>query len=79
MRLAHLAYRHSEEKRDEEAKLMNPSWDMPQNYYFGGAAETLVTPLALVVLLLSSILLITLPRRRISAVGTAFTALSEAV
>ncbi len=44
-----------------------PTYDMPQNYYFGGASETLVTPLALVVLLLSSVLLVTLPRRYAAA------------
>jgi len=42
---------------------MNPTYDMPQNYYFGGAVDTFVTPLAILVLLLSIILLIALPRR----------------
>ncbi len=42
------------------------SYDMPQNYHFGGGSDSsVVTPLALVGLILSIFLIFSLPRRRV--------------
>jgi hypothetical protein len=48
---------------------MNPhySYDMPENYYFGGGTETFLTPLALVALLAAVFLIFWLPRRHMMA------------
>jgi hypothetical protein len=42
---------------------MNPRYDMPENYYFGGGTDTFLTPLALAALLLAIFLILWLPRR----------------
>ncbi len=43
---------------------MNPTYDMPDNYYFGGGAQdTFLTPLAAVILLVCAVLIYCLPRR----------------
>jgi len=42
---------------------MNTRYDMPENYYFGGGADTFVTPLSLAGLLLAIVLILWLPRR----------------
>ena len=42
---------------------MNPRFEMPDNYYFGGGGGTFVTPLALVFLLLAIGFLFWLPRK----------------
>jgi hypothetical protein len=43
---------------------MNPTYDMPKNYYFGGGSqESFLTPLAAVILLVAIVLICCLPRR----------------
>ena len=43
---------------------MNPTYDMPDNYYFGGGAqESFLTPLAAVILLVAAALIYCLPRK----------------
>jgi hypothetical protein len=42
---------------------MNPRFEMPEKYYFGGGTDTFVTPLALVLLLLGIGFLLWLPRK----------------
>jgi hypothetical protein len=43
---------------------MNPTYDMPQNYYYGGGAQdTFVTPLAAVILCLAIVLIFRLRRK----------------
>jgi hypothetical protein len=45
---------------------MNPRFEMPNNYYFGGGPDnTFVTPLALVIIISTVVLLFTLPRKRV--------------
>jgi hypothetical protein len=39
------------------------SYDLPDNYYFGGGGVTFTTPLSIVLLILASILFLTLPRK----------------
>src|SRR5450755_1768034 len=43
---------------------MNPTYDMPQNYYYGGGSQdTFVTPLAVVILCLAIVLIFRLRRK----------------
>lgn len=42
---------------------MNPRYEMPDNLYFGGGGETYYTPLALLILICSILLIWILPRR----------------
>jgi hypothetical protein len=39
------------------------SYDMPDNYYFGGGGDTFITPLALAILICSVLLICVLPRK----------------
>ncbi len=42
---------------------MGTKYDMPDNYYFGGTGDSYVTPLALVMLLVATVLFFALPRK----------------
>lgn len=41
----------------------NYTYDLPENYYFGGGGDTFATPMAIAVLVLAIILILTLPRK----------------
>ena len=41
----------------------NYTYDLPENYYFGGGGETFATPLAIALLFLAIILILALPRK----------------
>lgn len=42
---------------------MNPTYDMPENFYFGGGGNTFTTPTGIVILVLSAILILALPKK----------------
>ncbi|MGA9526822.1 MAG: hypothetical protein WBS24_01770 [Terriglobales bacterium] len=46
---------------------MDPRFEMPKNYYFGGGGETFLTPFAIALLIVSVILIFALPRKYVIA------------